>query len=84
MINYPWIRQAAPFIDEEHVFYYNPSSIELLYSRIVHALRDKEKLKKMNDLAKAHIKSHYLHSAILKYILSQITSRSPKAEEKEM
>jgi hypothetical protein len=55
VMNSPTITRHAPLIADEHAFYYQPDDPTSLGRTINSALADKDRLKKMATLARAHV-----------------------------
>lgn len=65
---------AHPFVDREHVFYYDAADRESLSQTIKRALENKHRLLEMTQKARDYILKHHTHTAILRYILETIRS----------
>jgi len=59
LMNSPTITRRAPLIAGEHAFYYQPDDPMSLVRTIKDALVDKDRLKKMAALARAHVVAHH-------------------------
>lgn len=76
LLNRPAILRHRPLQAHEHALYYDPEG-DSLQQVVLHALKDKERLRAMGESARAFVFAHHTHKALAQMIIETVLPDFP-------